>query len=293
MNPLIYKPFYRRHLPHIQPPGAMLFVTYRLAGSLPQHVVAQLLAEGEAVERRLAHMPRGPERARLAYEEQRRLFGRWDKMLDTNREGPHWLRRPEIASLVASSLHFLNGRRYDLDCYCLMSNHVHVVLTPLAIDGERYHALTDIMHSLKGYTANKANRQLGRSGSFWQHESYDHVVRDAAEWLRIRHYVVYNPVKAGLVKEWQEWPWTYCKALSDESTGSPSWDDSPESSALSTPPYSWDGSPESSTVSTPPYSWDDSPESSAMSKPPYSWDDSPESSALSDPPDSSTPSDSP
>lgn len=213
MDPLIYKPFYRKHLPHIQPPGATLFVTYRLAGSLPKHTVEQLMAEAEAVERRLADMPRSPERDRLAYEEQRRLFGRWDRALDADREGPRWLSQPEIASLVTASIHHLDGQRYDLDCYCIMGNHVHAVLTPLPAAGERYHALADIMHSLKGYTANKANKCLGRSGPFWQHESYDHVVRDEAEWLRVRRYVISNPVKAGLVEAWSEWPWTYCKEL--------------------------------------------------------------------------------
>ncbi|MEW5986568.1 MAG: hypothetical protein AB1791_08050 [Chloroflexota bacterium] len=64
---------------------------------------------------------------------------------------------------------------------------------------------------MKGYTAGQANLLLERTGAFWQHESYDHYVRDAAELERIVAYVVNNPVKAGLVTDWQEWPWAYCK----------------------------------------------------------------------------------
>jgi REP element-mobilizing transposase RayT len=62
---------------------------------------------------------------------------------------------------------------------------------------------------LKGFTALAANRRLGRTGAFWQPESYDHVVRDSGELERIVAYVVRNPVKAGLVAAADEWPWTY------------------------------------------------------------------------------------
>jgi putative transposase len=71
--------------------------------------------------------------------------------------------------------------------------------------------MSAIMHSLKLYTAREANLVLGRTGSFWQHENYDHVVRDEAELRRIILYVVHNPVKAGLVEHWEDWKWTYCK----------------------------------------------------------------------------------
>ena len=207
-----YKSFYHRYLPHIQPPGAMLFITYRLAGSLPQAAVERLQADKVALQRQLAAMPPGPERNAYAYLEQRRMFGRWDQALDTNPDGPHWLRQHEVATLVASSLHFMDGKRYDLDCYCIMSNHVHLVMTPRRDEHGEYWAMQNILHSLKGYTAGKVNRLLGRTGAFWQHESYDHYVRDDDEWRRIRWYVISNPVKAGLVSDSAEWEWTYCRA---------------------------------------------------------------------------------
>jgi REP element-mobilizing transposase RayT len=212
MSNLEYQLSYRRHLPHIQPPGATLFVTSRLAGSIPADVVRQLLAEAQRVEASLLQIANLQERAERAYLEQRRLFGKWDKCLDTAGSGPFWLRQPEIAELVATSMHYLHGRVYDLEAFCIMPNHMHLVYTPLfnPKTGE-CHALAAIMHSLKLYTARRANPILKRQGAFWQHENYDHMVRDEAEWRRILRYVVYNPVKAGLVKEWTAWPWTYCK----------------------------------------------------------------------------------
>lgn len=213
MTALEYKIFYRRHLPHIQPPGAMLFITFRLAGSIPAAVQAELLAEAEATERRLAQISNPQERTRQAYREQLRSFGRWDRFLDTNPAGPHWLHQPEIAQIVVEALHHRHGRVYDLDTFCLMSNHGHVIFTPLEKEDGIYYALPAIMQSLKRYTAWQANEVLGRRGQFWQHESYDHVVRNAAELDRIRRYVLNNPVKAGLVETWDKWPWSFCKFL--------------------------------------------------------------------------------
>jgi putative transposase len=59
------------------------------------------------------------------------------------------------------------------------------------------------MHSIRQHTAFEANKVLGRNGRFWQPESHDHVVRDEQELQRIRRYILENPVKAGLVENWQ------------------------------------------------------------------------------------------
>lgn len=211
MSKLEYQPFYRRHLPHLQPPGATLFITFRLVGSLPSEVLQQLCAETKRVDAILARISSSQERVQRAYLEQRRLFGGWDAELHMTQDGPFWLQEPQVAAMVAESLHYRSDRVYDLDAFCIMPNHVHVVFTPLLKADGTYHAMSAIMHSLKRYTARQANLMLGRGGDFWQHENYDHVVRDEAEWHRIITYVLNNPVKAGLVKQWDEWPWTYCK----------------------------------------------------------------------------------
>ena len=211
MSNLDYQLFYRRHLPHIQPPGATLFITFRLAGSIPTEVLQRLLEERERVDQLLESIPDPQERRRRAYEEQRRLFGKWDRALDTAQSGPFWLRDERIANKVADSLHHLNGQKYDLDAFCIMPNHVHLVCKPLAKDDGSYHPMSAIMHSLKSYTANLVNQLLDRKGGFWQHESYDHVVCDEAEWRRIVNYVLNNPLKAGLVSRREDWKWTYCK----------------------------------------------------------------------------------
>jgi hypothetical protein len=83
-----------------------------------------------------------------------------------------------------------------------MPNHVHLLIRP-SIAPER------LMKSLKGASAREANRVLGRTGEpFWQKESYDHWVRNPSELEKIRMYVEANPVKAGLVRNPQDYPWS-------------------------------------------------------------------------------------
>lgn len=211
MSHFSYKESYRRKLPHIQPPGATLFITFRLAGSIPMDVLRALLEERERVERELARIPNKPERAKRAEIEDRRFFGKWDDALDTAANGPYWLREEDIAGLVSQSLHYQDGLRYRLEAFCIMPNHVHLVCTPLEAAGGIYYAMSKIMHSLKRHTGRRANQILRRSGDFWEHENYDHYARDKAELERIINYVLNNPVKAGLVSMPEEWKWSYCR----------------------------------------------------------------------------------
>ncbi len=202
--------FYRRKLPHIQPKGATLFVTFRLAGSLPAAVIAQLRADYVA-EKLTAMTDNG------RYVAEKRYFGRFDEQLHHSTD-PHYLKQPTLANLVADSLHYREQRVYRLDAFTIMSNHVHVLFAPLEdgvnLDGTlKYHKLSKIMQSLKRHTARECNLLLGRQGTFWQAESYDHIVRDESEWQRILWYILQNPVKAGLVAEWQQWPYSYCAYL--------------------------------------------------------------------------------
>jgi REP element-mobilizing transposase RayT len=211
MNQFSYKNFYRRNLPHIQSEGATLFITFRLANSLPKEVVERLLEEKEQAEKKINQLIDKREREKQLYLEHRRFFGKWDEALDTLNYGEKYLSNPKIGDLIAESLHYRDGKVYDLEAFCIMSNHVHLVGTPLEDGDGKYYSLSKIMHSLKRYTAHESNLILSRTGPFWQHENYDHFIRDAAELERIIKYVLNNPVKAGLVNDWTDWKWSYCK----------------------------------------------------------------------------------
>ena len=93
---------------------------------------------------------------------------------------------------------------YALWSYVIMANHLHVLLKP-----KPPVQIATITKNLKGFTAREANRLLARTGQrFWQDESFDHWARDGGELFRIVQYIENNPVKAGLVKDPADWPWS-------------------------------------------------------------------------------------
>lgn len=226
------KEFYRRRLPHWQRPGAMIFLTYRLFGSLPKDVLHRL----EDERRRLEKEPERPGESLRdrALRHNKRLFALADAVLDAAKGGPRWLAIPGIADLIIENLFHHAGNLYNLWAFTVMPNHVHIVLEPLPVEQtvapatssgntvstaqaqtklsapqqQDYVALSRITHALKSYTANRCNRVLNRRGTFWQDESYDHWVRDEGELWRIIQYVELNPVKAGLAAKPEDWRWS-------------------------------------------------------------------------------------
>ena len=172
--------YYERRLPHWQPPGREVFITWRLYGSLPQQ----------------ASPLKGNSTSGQA-------FVHYDRILDCARTGPLWLKDPRVANLVLRVLSEAQRQGlFTLGAYVLMTNHVHVLLDAHAPIGK-------ITRQIKGATARVANTLLNRTGNrFWQDESFDHWVRNSEERQKIRVYIERNPVSAGLVTRPEEWPWS-------------------------------------------------------------------------------------
>lgn len=231
-----HRTYYTRNLPHYQPVDATFSVAFRLAGSLPVQVTAMMKQERKTAERRFAGIRNLQKRYAEYHEYQRQYFEKFDSLLDGTTAGPRWLADDRIAAIVSDSLHFLDQVRWDLFCFCIMPNHVHLVcaMLPAAVQGRakllandaetmrqghdslgnggwNHGILTDQLQSTKKFSARKSNVVLGRSGAFWHRESYDHVIRNGEELERTLWYIVNNPVKAGLAATWKDWKWTYVK----------------------------------------------------------------------------------
>lgn len=111
------------------------------------------------------------------------------------------LANPEFAEMVQSALLFFEDKKYSLISWCLMPNHVHIILAPWFNQG-----LSKILHSIKSFSANQINKGLHRTGAFWERESFDHLIRSPAHLDKFIRYVENNPVQAGLCRSPQEWP---------------------------------------------------------------------------------------
>lgn len=175
--------YYERTLPHWQPEGRDLFLTWRLSGSLPAEVLAALRARKTE-----------PMGAR---------FREYDRELDRSSFGPLWLKEPRIAFLVASEIEkaAANGL-CGVYAWVVMPNHVHLLIEPKV-------PMRLITKAIKGPTARRANLLLGRTGKyFWQDECFDHWIRNGAEFEKVKAYIEQNPVRAGLATDGASWPWS-------------------------------------------------------------------------------------
>lgn len=201
---------YKRNLPHIHPENTPIFITFRLAGSLPLEIMAQLKAEREAEKKALK---------RASKKDLRNLhkihFARYDEWLDRIENTPRWLSDPKIAQIVKEKLHELAKEHFHLFAYCIMPNHAHILIQSrlrkeMPEGGKTAtYPVADSMRLLKGSTARMCNLKLSRKGAFWAHESYDHFIRDEREFENVVTYILNNPVKAGLVEEWANWHYSY------------------------------------------------------------------------------------
>ncbi len=175
---------YRRILPHLNYENSMFFITYRIAGSLPKHILKEYIYE-----KKNNQIPP-------------KLFEKYEDYLDT-KNGE--LSRTDIAKVVDESLWHYHKKHFNLLAFCIMPNHVHFLINT---NGYPYRNLYSLMKSIKGVSANKINKILGKSGQFWHHESYDRMVRDINELSNTIEYIL-NPVKAKLVNNWRNWEYTY------------------------------------------------------------------------------------
>ncbi len=209
MNPTIRS---RGYLPHWECDHAIYFVTFRLADSLPQALLARLRQERAMLDRARSaafqaasssslSSPAGETPALQADRNRARrlraILQKAEQCLDGGLGECH-MRNFRIAKIVADTLQHFHGQRYELMTWCVMPNHVHVIFSPL---GE--HTLETILHAWKSYSAHEVNILLGRTGHFWQREYFDHIVRNGRSLQKITRYVLENPQKAGL----QDWPW--------------------------------------------------------------------------------------
>lgn len=108
------------------------------------------------------------------------------------------MNNPAVASMIADTIRYWNGRHYRLMAWCVMPNHVHLVMRLLP-----GRTLAQAVHSLKSFTAKRANQILKRQGPFWQREYYDRLIRNGNELDRAVRYVLDNPIQAGL----SAWKW--------------------------------------------------------------------------------------
>gem|GEM_PF-3173192 len=209
------------------------------AGCAARELWANLALQYYTKQLKFAQHPDGKAQLQQA---RKRLFASYDDALDLEKYGHPHLQEPALAQIVAEEIRRHDGTDYDLLAYSILPNHLHLLLDlrhkleeePGFDDLEclLHKSLRNIVQKIQAATESplkKALRILGtpldsstfqkqrtngnvpKADKIWHQRSFDFQVHDAAGFEKIMHFLLQNPVKAELVSNWKDWPFSYCK----------------------------------------------------------------------------------
>lgn len=181
---------YQQHLPHWRQDGATYFVTFRLEDSLPQSTLRELEFFKAEWERQHPPPRSVDDNEALAREVMRRIEAWLDQGM-----GSCVLRSGDVSAILVDEIHRADGGAQEVDCYVIMPNHVHAIVRPLT---PATLPLEKVLQQWKGASSCRINRHLGRSGTLWQRESFDRIIRDEEHLWRAIQYIGRNPKMANL-----------------------------------------------------------------------------------------------
>ena len=204
--------FWRGDLPHWEVVDGRYFVTIRLRGAIPEAGMRRIRCLKEKLEAAVANGCDG-------LKERRAIFCEMENWLET---APRldYLRRPAAARVIAEAINY----RHDCEIWTMfeavtMPNHIHLFFRlgrnapweqAAGAEDKASHCLRDVLRNFKRWTARRIAGELGINGSrFWQREWFDHWSRSAEEDEKTNRYIRMNPVKAGLVRSPEEWPYRW------------------------------------------------------------------------------------
>ncbi|WP_180754367.1 transposase [Hymenobacter sp. DG01] len=185
------------------PPGETIFLTLRLAGSIPaqagrelhtQRVAAQQAADSLEAHRRA----------------EKQFFAGFDALLDVRTVGPAYLEKEKLAEMVAGELLMLEEQGLRVPCFVIVPNHVHVVLHLPAGVGLSLPKTVELLHQRTATQARRLLRgQLPAEADFWQTGFHELPGQDAAELTRINSYLLSHPQRLTLPERFHDWPYVY------------------------------------------------------------------------------------
>ena len=193
----------RGYLPHIENKQYQM-ITFRLYDSVPKEVVDGWKEMLSLLGGQQTSSLREPRRHPFStYKtEADRLLALLDKYEDAG-YGSCVLKNDNVAKIVHDAIFFYHGKKYNVISWCIMPNHVHVLIEVM-----KNISLSSILHSWRSFSSNEINKVLNRSGRLWMPEYFDRFIRDNDHFNNVVDYIHNNPVKAGLVKEATDYKWS-------------------------------------------------------------------------------------
>jgi RecG-like helicase/REP element-mobilizing transposase RayT len=121
---------------------------------------------------------------------------------------------PTARKIVLDCILHWQTRRYELYAACVMPDRVHLLIEPgpkeESDDGTTiFYSLTEILHTIKSFTAHKINRTERSTGVVWEQEWFDRIILSERDLREKFEYIARNPWDARLVQADREYPWVW------------------------------------------------------------------------------------
>lgn len=197
---------HQRYLPHYYPTGVPIFVTFRTKDSLSPELNAEVSTRYQKEKREIEKYDPSIRIASLK-ELNKKYFYLLDSYCDSNNDEGINLANYASSTLIKQSILYYPDDVVRVFCFTIMRNHVHLLImfpqgAPL-FNGKVLN-LPDYIHNVKGFTGKKINEVEKSKGNLWMREYYDVVIRSDEHMCRTIHYILMNPVKVGICKNFHE-----------------------------------------------------------------------------------------
>jgi RecG-like helicase/REP element-mobilizing transposase RayT len=121
---------------------------------------------------------------------------------------------PKARTIVLDSLRHFHDKRYELFAVCVMPDHVHLLMQPWPKENDDegnvvFWPLSELLQSIKSFSAHEINKLEGKSGAVWEKERFDRYVRSDRDLEEKFQYIVRNPWDSDVVGQNEDYPWIW------------------------------------------------------------------------------------
>ncbi len=121
---------------------------------------------------------------------------------------------PKARTTVLDSLRHFHNKRYEMFAACVMPDHVHFLIQPWPKGNDdkentAFWRLSELVHSIKSFSAHQINEIENKRGSIWEKEQFDRYVRSDHDLQEKFHYILRNPSESGVVNQNEEYQWVW------------------------------------------------------------------------------------
>lgn len=121
---------------------------------------------------------------------------------------------PDARTIVLNASRHFHSKRYELFAACVMPDHVHLLLQPWPKKDDEngnvvFWPLSDLLHSIKSFSAHEINKIEKKAGAVWEKERFDRYLRSDHDLKEKFRYILRNAWDSGVAGQNEHYPWVW------------------------------------------------------------------------------------